>query len=78
MRVKSRWIPALNQCFRVGVAVAAVTIVTRTALYAQASKKDEPIAPFSTFYLTTGTLLMDVSKLNPHFERTDLAAAKRR
>jgi hypothetical protein len=34
--------------------------------------RDEPIAPFTTFYLATGTLLMDVSKLNPRFERLDL------
>lgn len=33
--------------------------------------------PFTTVYLSAGTLLLDVSKLNPHFERTDLPAAER-
>lgn len=32
----------------------------------------EPPAAFSAFFVSTGTLLMDVSKLNPHFERLDL------
>ncbi len=36
-----------------------------------------PIPPFSAFWVSTGTLLMDVSKLNPHFERLDLAQVDR-
>jgi hypothetical protein len=34
--------------------------------------RTEAIPPFTTVYLATGTLLMDVSKLNPRFERLDL------
>jgi hypothetical protein len=36
-----------------------------------------PIPAFSAFWVSTGTLLMDVSKLNPHFERLDLAPTDR-
>jgi hypothetical protein len=39
--------------------------------------RNEPIAPFSTFFFSTGTFLMDVSKLNPRFERLDLEAKDR-
>ncbi len=35
------------------------------------------VPPFSSVYVATGTLLLDVSKLNPHFERLDLPANER-
>lgn len=55
----------------VGFAVAA------SAATAQSSMDRKPIPAFSTFYVTTGTMLMDVNRLNPHFERLDLPAADR-
>jgi hypothetical protein len=51
----------------VTVNVAASTLGAQTR-----AVRDEPIAPFSSFYFATGTFLMDVSKLNPRFERLDL------
>ena len=78
MRVKYEWFPALRRLAHVGIVVAAVAGAVPLVLAAQGtSKRDESVPPFSAFYLTTGTLLMDVSKLNPHFERLDLAANKR-
>lgn len=61
------------------IAVFALTAaaVSPAAGQGQAAPRDEPIAPFSAFYFTTGTLLMDVSKLNPRFERLDLEAKDR-
>lgn len=44
---------------------------------AQAPSGRQPLPPFTTVYLSAGTLLLDVSKLNPHFERTDLPAIER-
>ncbi|HVZ49821.1 MAG TPA: hypothetical protein VG916_13630 [Gemmatimonadaceae bacterium] len=44
---------------------------------AQATRPDVALPAFSNVYLETGTLLMDVSKLNPHFERLDLDAKDR-
>jgi len=57
-------------CLVVGVAAPSVAS-------AQTSVERKPIPAFSTFYATTGTLLMDVSRLNPHFERPDLPANQR-
>ena len=82
MRVKSGSIPSLRRRAQRGIAfaiaVAAVALVAPVALGAQGTARtDGPIAPFSTFYVTTGTLLMDASRLNAHFERTDLPATQR-
>ncbi|MDQ8165261.1 MAG: hypothetical protein P3A28_05830 [Gemmatimonadota bacterium] len=52
----------------------AVGVAAASLASAQTSLGSQPIPAFSTFYVTTGTLLMDVSRLNPHFERNDLAA----
>ena len=61
--------------------VATVATVVALALAAADRPADaQSMAgnpPFTTAYLSAGTLLMDVSKLNPHFERTDLALADR-
>lgn len=77
MRVESRRMTtAMQRLARAGM-TAAIILITPALLGAQNSKRDEPIAPFSSFYLTTGTILMDVTKLNPHFERVDLPAGQR-
>ena len=77
MRVESGRMPTvLQRLTRAGVATA-FTLIVPVILGAQNSKRDEPIAPFSSFYIATGTLLMDVTKLNPHFERLDLPVGQR-
>lgn len=77
MRVESGRMPtSMQRLTRAGLA-AAITLVTPVLLGAQGSNRDQPIAPFSSFYIATGTLLMDVTRLNPHFERVDLPAAQR-
>jgi hypothetical protein len=45
---------------------------------AQASATDQSVAPFSSFYITAGTILMNVSDLNFHFERPDIDSASKR
>jgi hypothetical protein len=60
--------------------VAALSLagaVGPSPLRAQSGAASRSIAPFSTVYVTTGTMLMDVTKLNPRFERTDLPADQR-
>jgi hypothetical protein len=47
------------------------------SVHAQPPMDNPRPAPFSNAYLSAGTLLVDVSKLNPHFERIDLPAAGR-
>lgn len=59
------------------IAACAVLVACASPARAQQRAADESVAPFSAFYLSTGTLLMDVSKLNPHFERLDLDVSKR-
>lgn len=59
-----------------GIATTMVAIAPRRAV-AQAGSTDDGIAPFSSVFLSTGTLLMNVTQLNPHFERLDLDPAKR-
>lgn len=59
---------------RAGSLVAVLALLAAVAIPARAQRSpaDEAVAPFSSAYFTVGTLLMDVSKLNPHFERLDL------
>src|SRR6185436_20684156 len=54
-----------------------VTASLAGAQGARRDLRDEPIAPFSSFFVATGTMLMDVSKLNQHLERNDLDAKDR-
>jgi len=75
MRVNAGRVPTLKQIAH-GTAVA-LAVALASPGGAQGSMSGESLAPFSTFYVTTGTLLMDVSRLNPHFERVDLAVNKR-
>jgi hypothetical protein len=65
-RVRFVHIAALAACFASAVRPAGAQ-----------GKDASPPAAFSNVYLTVGTLLMDASKLNPHFERTDLDPASR-
>lgn len=67
--------PAATTALAVALAVA-LTVSGRPAS-GQPSAGNAPLAPFTTVYLSAGTLLLDVSKLNPHFERTDLPVAER-
>jgi hypothetical protein len=53
-------------------------LVSAPSLEAQAPQKTPTLAPFSTVFFTTGSLLVDLSKLNPHFERTDIADPTKR
>lgn len=77
MRVESGRMTTITQCLtRAGMA-AAIILVVPLVVGAQNAKRDEHIAPFSSFYISTGTLLMDVTKLNPHFERLDLVVGQR-
>ena len=66
---------------RLAAATCAACLTLAVALPASSSaqkrSRNEPIAPFSTVYGAAGTLLIDVSKLNAHFERTDLDAKDR-
>jgi hypothetical protein len=70
---------------RASLANARRVMMLLTALSAASSTlgaqnrvvRNEPIAPFSTFFFSTGTFFMDVSKLNPRFERNDLEAKDR-
>jgi hypothetical protein len=66
------------------IAVAACIPAAIGAVAPEAGAQDratsvgrEPPAAFSALFLSTGTLLMDVSKLNPHFERLDLDVKNR-
>ncbi|MEA3245947.1 MAG: hypothetical protein U9Q74_07295 [Gemmatimonadota bacterium] len=66
--------------FAVAALVLAAIAVAASPAAAQdrtAPVRQEPPAAFSSFFLSTGTLLMDVTKLNPHFERLDLDAKNR-
>lgn len=56
------------------LALAAVAVAAPLAAAQDrtSSIRPEPPAAFSSVFLSAGTLLMDVSKLNPHFERLDL------
>ena len=63
-----------------GVMIAVSVMIGASdpaAAGAQSAPRDQPIPPFSAAYLSTGTLLVDVSRLNPHFERLDLAVKER-
>lgn len=64
---------------RLGLTALAALIVPLVAASAsaQASTARGAVAPFSSVYVATGSLLMDVSKLNARFERSDLPAAQR-
>jgi hypothetical protein len=62
----------LKATARALILAACAAGTTASAQSSQGQGRVEPISPFSTFYFTTGTLLMDVSKLNPRFERLDL------
>ena len=77
MRVTSGRMAATMRRVARGGSAAALALLAPMLLSAQATNRDEPIAPFSSFYVTTGTLLMDVSKLNAHFDRTDIPTAQR-
>jgi opacity protein-like surface antigen len=59
----------------VGMSAAAFVAGLALTLLAQpaAAQQSGGITPFSAIYFSTGTMLMDVTKLNPHFERTDIA-----
>jgi hypothetical protein len=65
-RVRHGWADYCAPALIAGVALAFST----SAAVAQTSNRS--ITPFSAVYIATGTFLMDVSKLNPHFERTDI------
>lgn len=58
---------------RAGRRAAALVLATllginTSAAHAQATLRgDPPIAPFSNFYVATGTVLVDVGKINAHF-----------
>ena len=69
-----RTVPRGRAGFRIDALFAALAMLAfaATPCQAQRSSSDEAVAPFSSAYFTVGTLLMDVSKLNPHFERLDL------
>src|SRR3990170_1335608 len=45
--------------------LAVIAFTAPFATGAQNPNKSERIAPFSALYVTTGTMLMDVSQLNP-------------
>src|SRR5689334_22528692 len=53
-------------------------LVSAPSLEAQGGQPSPTLAPFSTVFFTTGSLLVDVTKLNPHFERTDIADQTKR
>lgn len=65
--------PSARRLTLSATAILALAGTASSSLGAQnRAPRDEAIPPFTTFYLSTGTLLMDVSKLNPRFERLDL------
>jgi len=57
--------------------LAVIAIAAPFVSSAQNPNKPERIAPFSALYVTTGTMLVDVSKLNERFERNDLPVSQR-
>lgn len=61
----------------VGGLMLGLTAAVSVAGAQSGGRTRDPIPPFSAFWVSTGTLLMDVNKLNPHFERLDLAQAER-
>ncbi len=80
MRASSLSYPTVvSSISRLLVAVATVaTVADAQAGTSQAvGRSRAPIPPFSAFWVSTGTLLVDVNKLNPHFERLDLPQANR-
>lgn len=58
---------------RAGSRAAAIVFATLLGTNSSAAQTqatlagDPPIAPFSNFYVTTGTVLVDVGKINAHF-----------
>jgi hypothetical protein len=77
MQVQSRHLATAYRRAMRGIAITLVAALPATARAQVGSDAPGAISAFSTFYLATGTLLMDVSKLNPHFERIDLPSASR-
>jgi hypothetical protein len=63
---------------RIGVGLLSLALVPAPSLHAQAGRPSQEISPFTTVFFTTGTLLVDVTKLNPHFERTDIGDPTKR
>lgn len=61
---------------RVTTVLALAGMTATIPLVAQPGARS-PVAPFSSLYVTAGTMQVDVSRLNPHFERTDLLPADR-
>lgn len=73
---------SVNSFARQGVLARALCVMAGVTFgSAVASSQDSVSRPalpaFSNVFLQTGTLLMDVTKLNPHFERLDLDAKDR-
>jgi opacity protein-like surface antigen len=57
------------------VLLAGALLATPAQARAQAvppPTADDAVMPFSTLFITTGKLLVDVNRLNPHFTRLDL------
>lgn len=74
--MRATFIGSVRRAAIAGIAIALVSAAPRRAA-AQMTQRDDAIAPFSSVFVSTGTLLMDVSRLNPHFERLDLDPANR-
>ena len=77
MRVQSGRFPISCRRLVVGITATLAAALPSAARAQGGAGEPGTIPAFSTFYLATGTLLMDVSKLNPHFERLDLPTASR-
>src|SRR5258708_4347522 len=65
------------------VATCALVVISAMAtpwcsIFAQGGAAGDPVAPFSSFYVSAGTILMNVSDLNFHFERPDIDTVSKR
>lgn len=76
MRPDHQWTPCGTR-WRVLASTVAVLATTAGAQQPRQSTDRPSVAPFSAVYVATGSLLMDVSKLNSRFERNDLPVDQR-
>jgi hypothetical protein len=70
----------INQMRAFGVVLSAFAVPCAalfSPLEAQRGTSQPAVAPFSAVYFAAGTMLVDVSRLNPHFERADLPTAEK-